>query len=644
MDKSNFTFIDCESRAKAPSQNAEAQSPAPAAEVRSTAVDLGGLMSVLGRHLYSTPMVALRELVQNAHDSIIRRRLEDKNWDEAAAPARITVEGDLARGTVSIIDTGAGLTAQEVHSFLATVGVGYTRTLREQDDNSGLIGMFGLGFLSAFVLASEVTVTTTSYQNPGEGWQYRSSTGESYSLTPVPPRAVGTEVRLALREEFDYLAGPEILRRILGKYCVLLREPVYIGNEATALNPEAPPWRPEIMAGGGQLGDNPARLLKKRMEFASRFDQYFEPLCVIPVLPPQEPGEYNSDAVGLLWIQDSSTYGSSDNRQLSVFGRGMLLDDDARDLLPHWAGFVSGVIESNLLTPTASRESLQKDDLYYATQRAVSEALITGLAQVAQTQPEAWRRVLWRHNSALLGAALCDDRLFDLLADSVRVPNSQGEMPAAALRTASGAVHVRLGSHGGFEDMLFRVLKTPVARGDLYAVVPFLRKWVEFRGGTLVELGTKKGNSHLFSAKKMARDEEEWLAASLCGEAEHLVPARFMPLELPMVVVHDREAELKRILEKDEADKRISSAALRLARNYTKDIDASAPTKLYVNLDNPAIKELLAAHRAGRDVSAMSSLLRALKVIMAAGGENGHLLDVNSALNDFCNVAATLAK
>lgn len=651
MDKNNFTFINCENKAQtAVKGNADASpaaaAPAPGAqppqqaEERATAVDLNGLMTVLGRHLYSTPMVAVRELVQNAHDSIIRRRIEDKSWNEASSPPRITVAGDLARGVIRIIDTGAGLTAREVHAYLATVGVGYTRTLRAQDDSSGLIGMFGLGFLSAFVLASDVTVTTTSYQTPGEGWQYQSSTGESYSLTPVEPRPIGTEVRLTLRGEFDYLAGPDMLRRILGKYCVLLREPVYINDDKTALNPEEPPWRVK----GGNAADNPALLLKRRMEFASRFDQHFEPLCVIPVFPPEGGGEYAADAVGLLWVQDSATYGTSDNRQLSVFGRGMLLDDDARDLLPHWAGFVSGVIESNLLTPTASREDLQKDDIYYATQRAISEALITGLGHVAQTQPEAWRRVLWRHNSALLGASLCDDRLFDLLADSVRVPNSQGDLPAAALRTASGAVHVRLGSHGGFEDMLFRVLKTPVARGDLYAVVPFLRKWVELRGGTLVELGTKQGNSRLFSAKKMVREEEDWLAAALCGGDEHLVPSRFLPEELPMVVVHDREAELKRLLEKDEADRRISSAALRLARNYTKDIDTSAPTKLYVNLDNPAVKELLAAHRAGRDTAALAGILKALKVIMAAGGEKDERLDVNSALNDFCNIAAALVR
>ena len=112
-------------------------------QLRSTGVDLGGLMSVLSKHLYSTPMVALRELVQNAHDSILRRRLEQPDWQ---GPSRIEVLADPQQGVLRIIDTGAGLTEAEIHSYLATVGVGYTRRLRESGhEDSGLIGMFGLG-------------------------------------------------------------------------------------------------------------------------------------------------------------------------------------------------------------------------------------------------------------------------------------------------------------------------------------------------------------------------------------------------------------------------------------------------------------------------------------------------------------------
>jgi len=578
-----------------------------ASEIRRAGVDLNGLMTVLGKHLYSTPVVALRELVQNAHDSLVRRRLEQADWQE---PGRIEVHGDAVNGIVRIIDTGAGLTQQEIHDYLATVGVGYTRGLRQAgEDDEGLIGMFGLGFLSAFVLARRVTVRTTSYQQPMLGHCYVSSNAEQYTVSPMPARAVGTEVVLELHGSYVHLAQEQNLRDILGRYCALLGEPIHIGQDARAINPEPPPWRPQAGVVMHLL-----QAQRRGLEFAAHFERSFEPIACMPLR-----ADGGSDAVGLLWVQDGATYGTSDNRNLSVFVRGMLLDDDARDLLPPWAGFIGGVIESSRLTPTASREDLQRDETYSAVQHALGEALIDGLVEIARQQPEAWRRILARHNEALLGASLCDERLFQLLLEHVRVPSSQGDIKASEL-PSRGAVHVILDNGGGFEEMLFRAMGVPVAHGNRYAVVPFLRRWTQAKGMRLVELGTEQGNRALFRTDTLPEADMEWLQTHL-GDGEHLLPAHFSPAELPVVVVPDREAELKRRLEDDENDKRVSMAALRLARQFTARIVARAPSRLYLNLDNPAVQALLAAMRAGNPQAASAArLLRSLKVIVSAQG------------------------
>ena len=598
--------------------------------VRTAGVDLGGCRMVINRHLYSTPVVALRELVQNAHDSIVRRRLEDP---APLSEPRIIIEGDLGAGVVRVIDTGAGLTEEEVHAYLATVGVGYTRKLREETASDELIGMFGLGFLSAFVLANRVTVTTTSYQTPQQGWRYQSSNGEQYTLTPAAPRAVGTVVELELRDLYRHLAAQGALEKILKRYCALLHVPVIVGDEhSEPLNGEPPPWRAET----GNVLAHAVRARRDALAFAARFEENFEPLCTMPVASAT-----HADLRGLLWVQDGSTYGTSDNRNLCVFVRGMLLDDDARDLLPAWAGFIGGVIESNQLTPTASREDLQRDAAYHAVQSSITESLIVGLGQVAREQPEAWRRVVARHNEALLGAALCDPRLFDLLADVVHVPTSQGDLPAKALRS-DAKVHINLGAAGGFEDMLFRALKVPVARGDRYAVVPFLREWVQRRGGTLVELGTEQGNRKLFSTVELSADETDWLAHVL-GDGERLIAARFDPIEVPLVVVQDRDAALKRQLESDEADKRISVAALRLARSFTSTIEGGAVARLYVNVENPAVRLLLEAHKKGHPQAVdAAGLLRSLKVIMAGSEALPGVGDLSTALARVSKVLALL--
>jgi molecular chaperone HtpG len=581
--------------------------PVPAEDLRTTEVDLGGLVSVLATHLYSTPLVALRELVQNAHDSHTRRRLEDP---DAAHTPLIRVRGDAARRTVGIEDTGAGLTEPEIHAYLATVGTGYTRLLREVTGNDELIGAFGLGFLSAFSVADEVTVTTTSHREPALGHRYRSRGGEQYSVEPVAARpAPGSLVELTLKAEHAHLADEDALREVLARYCVLLTVPVYVGDDERPVNDVPVPWRREIP------GDRHAA----RMRFAAAFGRRFEPLTAFPVSPAEDG---STDAAGLLWVQDGGTYGSTDNRDLAVYLRGMLLSDDARDLLPGWAGFIGGVVESSRLTPTASREDLQRDEHYRALQQALTDAIVDGLYETARLHPAAWRRILSRHGQDLLGAALCDDRLFTLLADDVPVPTSQGDLTAGALRAAGGgAVHIALGSSGGFEEMLYRAMQVPIARGDRYAVLPFLRRYAQLRDCRIVELGSESGNRELFREPRqpLPAEESAWLAAALADEGEQLVPARFDPPGLPLVLVPDREAELKARIEDDRADSRIPSAALRLARAFTARTDGEVKARLYLNLAAPAVQDLLAAYRAGHTGAATAAgLLRSLKVIMAA--------------------------
>lgn len=586
----------------------------------STEVNLNGLIEVLSKHLYSTPVVAVRELVQNGHDAIVRRRIEQP---DAPKDNAIRVVADVAKSTIT--DTGAGLTENEIHGFLATVGVGYTRMLRQQDDNTGLIGMFGLGFLSAFVLAKEVTVLTTSWQTPDQSWKYHSTDGQKYTVTPHQSSETGTQVILTLKEEYSHLASDNLLNRVLSRYCILLHEPVYVGDAGEPVNKLQPPWR-EVAPEGVTM--HRALVQRKNLAFAAQFESSFEPICTIPVVPAGM-----SDAVGILWIQDGATYGTSDNRNLSLFLRGMLLDDEARELLPPWAGFIGGVIESSKLTPTASREDLQRDETWVAVQEALKEALISGLSDLAQNQPEIWRRVLMRHNEALLGAALCDDRLFDLLKDRLQIPTSKGALLAKDLRV-NNSIHILLSRDGGFEEMLFHILQRPVARGDRYAVVPFLRRWALLYHCRIIEVGTQTGNEQLFSLAELPEEQVAYLEEHLC-DGEQLIISRFEPAVLPLVVTPDREAELKQILEQDDADKRISTAALMLARQFTSQIQKTKTSSLYINLNNPCIMQLVMALQHQQQPAAALRLLKSLKVILCSSGNKEQQWDLHQALEDF---------
>lgn len=615
-----------------------------------TRVDLEGLMKVLGDHLYSTPMVAVRELVQNAHDSCERRRIESSD----AFEPRIVVRADPNAKTLTIEDTGAGLTDEEIQKYLATVGAGYTRTLRQReqasDASSSLIGYFGLGFLSAFVVSERTEVWTCSYQQPQLAWRFVSRDGQTYSLDAAPQREIGTRVTLHLREQHQALANPLAVRRLLLRYACLLQHPIHSPLDASAgpdelgeaVNAEPPPWRD-----ARELSE--VRRRKLALEFAGRFESEFEPLCTIPV------GEHGleTEVRGLVWIQDARTYGSSDNRRVWIFVRGMMISDDARELLPRWAGFVGAAVEGLGLTPTASREDLQRDAAYDRAQAQLLDALVEGLGEIARREPASWRRILSRHNEALLGAAICDDRLFALIAEQATLPTSQGDLGLARiLERSHGKIYVSQAERGGFEELLFRALAVPVVQARRYGALAVARRWAERRGITLVMLGTTTGEQALFQRvddEELASGAAERLRRAFAAEGGQqdveVVLSRFAPAHLPFVLVPDREIELKQRIEADDADKRISTAALGLARLFTSNIEQGPPVRLHLNLDCPAIARLaeaLARDEQAAGAKAALALLRPLVALLSHSDEQQRYMTGEAALRGVCEVAERL--
>lgn len=211
-------------------------------------VDLRGLVDLLSHHLYSSPRVYLRELLQNAVDAITARQALTPD-----APGTITVTtGD----TLTVTDTGVGLTEADVHRFLATIGRSSKRTADGALDGSGLdaargdfIGQFGIGLLACFVVADEITVLSRSAADPSApAVEWRGHSDGGYTIRTLPASAVpepGTTVRLTPRADNAEWTSPERVVSLARHYGGLLRHQVTVvgpRGETHRIN-ETPPWR-----------------------------------------------------------------------------------------------------------------------------------------------------------------------------------------------------------------------------------------------------------------------------------------------------------------------------------------------------------------------------------------------------------------
>jgi len=539
-------------------------------EVLGASVDLQGLLRVVGQHLYSSPEVALRELVQNAHDSAIRRAIEAEHAPQPVI--RVVARPD--ERTLRFIDNGAGLTHDEIVNYLATIGGGKTRELRDVSGSEDLIGQFGLGFLSAYAIADRVVVHTTSHTAPATSHTFSSRDGQRFTLSPGERREVGTEVVLHLKSDHAALAQSDVVHRLLTRYCCLLPIPVLA---PTAVNPEPPPWRRDL------ADVTPFRLKKLRLDFAQAYEGRFRPIACIPVEPaPACPIR------GVLWIQDGASYASSDNRNISLFVRGMLISDDLRDLVPRWAGFIGGVLECDHLHPTASREDIQRDDAFAATVAHLREVLIQGLRTLADHDPEAWAMFRLRHNEALLGGSLADPRLFEVLKDSLTVPTNREPMTLPEIRKQSnGKLIQSTGSMAGV-SVWFRSLDAPLIAGHRFGVAPFVARWAQQENVDVVRLGDGS-EQQLIETIDLDAAEQATLQTLFARPETAIVAARFEPTTLPAILLEDTDARLKQTLEDDEASRRIAHGILSLARDVTRGIEARPIHRLYLNMDNPLV-------------------------------------------------------
>ncbi|HEY1640313.1 MAG TPA: ATP-binding protein [Streptosporangiaceae bacterium] len=215
-------------------------------EERTFQIQLEGLIQLLAQNLYADPDVFLREMIQNAHDSIVCRAEQAGERGEQAPPARIQVVADAGRREIRIRDNGSGLTDAEIDGYLSTIGRSGTGELRQQVAQADrgraveLIGQFGIGLLSAFIVADRVTVLTRSAGPEALRWE--SDGGRNYTVAPAQRSETGTTVILHVTPEHSHYLDRSRLESIIRTYADFIGMPVYVNDDASPANAVTAPW------------------------------------------------------------------------------------------------------------------------------------------------------------------------------------------------------------------------------------------------------------------------------------------------------------------------------------------------------------------------------------------------------------------
>ncbi|MEV6925396.1 HSP90 family protein [Dactylosporangium sp. NPDC051485] len=382
---------------------------------RTFQVDLRGVVDLLSHHLYASPRVYIRELLQNAVDAITARRAHDQG---ARAAIRIEPPDVTGDGTLRVHDTGIGLTEEQVHQFLATIG----RSSKRDDfgfARHDFLGQFGIGLLSCFLVADEIRVLTRAEGAPAVLW--RGFADGRYSVTTEgQERAdVGTTVTLVPRRDAGEWLRRDTVTELAGLYGSLL--PFRVDIAGRAVSGDGPPWQ------GGAEGRR-ERLVEYCREVFG-----FVPFDVVDLAVP----EAGLTGVAFVLPTPTSPAARAGHR---VYLKRMLLAEGAEGVLPPWAFFARCVIDTSELRPTASREALYEDALLESTREALGDQLRGWLVRLAGRSPQRLGEFLEVHHLGVKALALHDDEMLRLVERWWPMETNAGRMTLAEFRAQHGLV------------------------------------------------------------------------------------------------------------------------------------------------------------------------------------------------------------
>jgi molecular chaperone HtpG len=402
-----------------------------AAETHSFQAEVAELLRLMVHSVYSESDIFLRELISNASDALDKLRYEAIAKPELmsdGAPLAIRITPDDKAGTLTIADTGIGMDRQELIDDLGTIARSGTRAfvgrLAEAKDGAGLIGQFGVGFYSAFMVADRIEVTSRR-AGAGEAWVWQSAGGAGFEVAAATKEqaervARGTAVVLHLKADAKRYLEPREIERVVKAYSDHILFPIELADgkaEPRQINAASAIWQ----RSKSEL--KPEDYTQAYRTLAGAFDE--------PAMTLHYKAEGRQAYAVLLFAPSSRPFDLFDpdrKGRVKLYVRRVYISDDA-DLLPPYLRFVRGVVDSEDLPLNLSREMLQNNPQVTQIRNGLTGRVVGELESCAAKEPETWTKV-WNAFGAVLKEGLYEDQeRREQLLSLARFATTAGDTP-----------------------------------------------------------------------------------------------------------------------------------------------------------------------------------------------------------------------